>query len=105
MSEEEKKEDFPERVLKYFFSLIFDKVEREIKIKIRSYISDITRSIVKKITLSLIGAVLVLIGILFICISTVKFLAIYTPVWMAWLIVGIIVLLAGALTTTLMLRR
>lgn len=105
MSKEKKKEGFLERVLKYFFSLIFEKVEKEIKNKIYSYISDISRSVIKKIMLSVIGAVLVLAGILFICISTVKYLAIYTAVWMAWLIVGIIVLLAGALITTLVLRR
>lgn len=105
MSKEKEKEGFIERFLKYFFSLIFDKVEKEIKNKIYSYISDITRSVIKKIMLSVIGGVLVLAGILFICISTVNYLAIYTAVWMAWLIVGIIILLAGALITTLVLRR
>ena len=105
MSKEREKEGFLERTLHYFFSFISDKIEKEAKEKISSYISDITKRIFKKIVLSLISIVLVLVGIVFICVSTVKFLAIYTPIWTAWLIVGILLALFGTLIITFMLRR
>ncbi len=98
----EKKSD---NVLKILFSFIFERMKKEIETRIKSYISEIVRSMVRKIAIAMVGAILTLIGVIFICISLVRILSIYLPDWAAWLLVGLGVLILGALLSMSMLRN
>lgn len=45
--------------------------------------------------LILAGVVVTLLGVLFLAVGVVKWLAILVPSWLAWVIVGIIIFLLG----------
>ncbi len=100
----EKKGAF-DSILKSLFSFIFERIAKEIDAKIKSYISEIVKSMVRKIAVAMVGAILTLIGVVFICISFVRYLSIYVPDWAAWLIVGLAVLAVGSLVSMSMLRK
>jgi protein-S-isoprenylcysteine O-methyltransferase Ste14 len=92
-------------ILKFLFSFLFEKISKEIDAKIKSYVSDIVRSMMRKIILGIIGAILILIGVVFVCISLVKLLSVYMPNWAAWLIIGLAVLIIGVLISMSMLKK
>jgi len=87
------------------FSFIFDKLKKELELGIRNFILEVTKPLIKKIVLAAIGAVLIVLGIIFICISMVNYLLIYVPAWMAWLWVGLVVFLGGCVLFLLSLRK
>ena len=92
-------------VLKTIYSFLFDRLMRGMGKKIRSCIFDAVRPLVKKIILAIIGAALVIIGVLFICISLVKHISIYVPIWMAWGLIGLTILIIGSLMSIMALRK
>ncbi|KON27113.1 hypothetical protein AC481_05770 [miscellaneous Crenarchaeota group archaeon SMTZ-80] len=108
-----KKKGILDDIVKAIFSLFFDKMFKNIQDKmndyilevVRPYISDIASSIIKKIIIAIIGASLAVIGILFLCMSMVRYLSIYISPWMAWGLVGLIILIVGFILSMIGIRK
>ena len=102
-------DDIMRTILSSIFNKIFkdfqERVHDYITDIIKPYISDIIRAIIKKIIISIIGTSLIVIGIVFLCISIVKYCSIYFPPWMAWGLVGLIILTIGCITALVGLQR
>lgn len=73
--------------------------------KIQVLIHDAVKPIIKKIISGIIGAALITMGILFTCISLIKYLSIYIDLWIAWGLVGVIILIIGSLIAMSSLRK
>ena len=73
--------------------------------RMRVLIHDAVKPIIKKIIAGIIGAALITIGILFACISLVKYLSNYIDLWIAWGLVGVVVLIIGFLIAMSSLRK
>ena len=63
------------------------------------YAEQILKSILRLAGLYVAGLVVALIGVGFLAMGVVKWLAMMLPSWLAWLIVGIILLLLGMVLT------
>ena len=63
------------------------------------YAERFMKRIVRLVGLFLAGIVVALIGVAFLAVGAVKWLAVLLPSWLAWLIVGIILLLLGVVLT------
>lgn len=108
-----KKKGILDDIVKAIFSLFFNKMFKNIQDKmndyilevVRPYISDIASSIIKKIIIAIIGASLAVIGILFLCMSMVRYLSIYISPWMAWGLVGLIILIVGFILSMIGIRK
>lgn len=102
-------DDIMRKILSSIFNKIFkdlqERVDDYITGIIKPYISDIIRAIIKKIIISIIGTSLIIIGVVFLCVSLVKYCSIYFPPWMAWGLVGIIILIIGCIAALVGLRR
>jgi uncharacterized protein involved in cysteine biosynthesis len=62
---------------------------------VTKYIERIVRRVLRLAGLYVAGLLIALIGLIFLAIGVVKWLALIVPSWLAWLIVGIIMLLLG----------
>jgi len=56
-----------------------------------------SRKLVKTAAMILAGIAMAMLGITILSVGIVKWLALFLPPWLAWVIVGIILLLIGAL--------
>ena len=92
-------------IVKTIQSLIFDRFLKDIDVRIRSYIIDFVKSVIRRILLAFIGAILALTGIVFICISLVNYIQIFVNPWIAWLLVGLAVLVVGSIMSIMTLAR
>lgn len=61
----------------------------------------LAKRVARAVGLILAGVVISVLGIAFLAIGAVKWLAILMPVWLAWLLVGIILFLAGVAVTAI----
>lgn len=62
---------------------------------VTKYVERIVRRALRLVGLYAAGLLIAIIGLIFLAIGVVKWLAIIVPSWLAWLIVGIIMLLLG----------
>jgi hypothetical protein len=62
---------------------------------VTKYIERIVRRVLRLAGLYAAGLLIAIIGLIFLAIGVVKWLAMIVPPWLAWLIVGIIMLLLG----------
>jgi hypothetical protein len=62
---------------------------------VTKYIERIVRRILRLAALYIVGLFIALVGLIFLAIGVVRWLALIVPAWMAWVIVGIIMLLLG----------
>jgi hypothetical protein len=81
-------------------------IERLILLVVRQTFGGITKSaerFVKRAlrwaSLALAGVVIAVLGIAFLAVGTVKWFALLMPSWLAWFIVGMILLLIGLVLT------
>lgn len=61
----------------------------------------LAKRVARAVGLILAGVVISVLGIAFLAVGAVKWLAILMPVWLAWLLVGIILFLAGVAVTAI----
>lgn len=80
--------------------------ERLVKLILREALGGITKPaerfvkrLARSVGLILAGIVIGLIGIAFVAVGAVKWLSILMPAWLAWVIVGIVLLLIGIIVT------
>ena len=62
---------------------------------VTKYVEHIVRRALRLAGLYVVGLLIAIIGLIFLAIGVVKWLALIVPSWLAWLIVGIIMLLLG----------
>jgi hypothetical protein len=60
----------------------------------------LAKRVARRIGLILAGIVLAVLGVAFFAVGAVKWLALLMPSWLAWLMVGIILLLLGITVTS-----
>ncbi len=63
------------------------------------YAEKLVRRVLRIVGLYIAGLVVALVGVVFLAIGIVKWLAIMVPSWLAWLIVGLVMLLLGMVLT------
>ena len=80
--------------------------ERLVKLILREALGGVVKPaerfvkrLARSVGLILAGIVIALIGVGFVSVGTVKWLSVLMPAWLAWVIVGIILLLIGATVT------
>ena len=108
-----KKKGIFDDIVKAIFSLFFDRMFKNLQDRmndyilevVRPYISDIASSIIRKIIIGIMGASLAVIGILFLCMSTVQYLSVYVSPWMAWGLVGLIILIIGFILSIIGIKK
>ena len=100
-----KKKDLLDSICETGLSAIFNIAMMNVGTKLQVLIHGAIRPLIKKIIVGIIGAALVTIGVLFVCLSLVKYVSIYIDVWMAWGSVGIAILIIGFLMAMSSLRR
>jgi len=83
-------------------------VERLVKLILRETLGGIAKPaerfvkrLARAVGLILAGIVIALIGIAFVSVGAVKWLSALMPAWLAWVIVGIMLLLVGITVTTM----
>jgi hypothetical protein len=108
-----KKKGIFDDIAKAIFSLFFDRMFKNLQDRmndyilevVRPYISDIASSIIRKIIIGIMGASLAVIGILFLCMSMVRYLSVYVSPWMAWGLVGLIILIIGFILSMIGIKK
>jgi len=63
------------------------------------YVERIMKRILRAAGLYIAGLVVSLAGLIFLAVGVVKWLATIVPTWLAWLIVGLVMFLLGAVLT------
>ena len=66
---------------------------------ITQYVERVVKRILRLVGLALAGVVIALLGLGFLAVGVVKWFSILMPGWLAWAIVGIILLLLGLVLT------
>jgi hypothetical protein len=74
---------------------IFRAVAQRTMSTVTKYIEGIVRRALRLAGLYAAGLLIAIIGLIFLAIGAAKWLAMIVPSWLAWLIVGIIMLLLG----------
>jgi hypothetical protein len=81
-------------------------IEKVVQVVLRQGFGGVTKSVerfvkrqVRTVVLGLAGAIIILMGIAFISVGIVRWFALLMPAWLAWLIVGIVLFLLGAVLT------
>ena len=62
---------------------------------VTKYVERVVRRLLRLAGLYAVGLVIAIIGLIFLAIGVVKWLAMIVPSWLAWLMVGIVMLLLG----------
>jgi fatty acid desaturase len=62
---------------------------------VTKYIERVVRRILRLAALYIVGLFIAVVGLIFFAIGVVRWLALIVPAWLAWVIVGIIMLLLG----------
>jgi membrane protein YdbS with pleckstrin-like domain len=82
-------------------------VEKLVKLILREAFSGVVKPaerfvkrLVRSVALILGGIVIALIGVAFVAVGAVRWLSTLMPTWLAWAIVGIMLLLIGVTVTT-----
>lgn len=100
-----KRKTFLDSIVETGISSIVNILMANMGTKIEELVHDAVKPIVKKIISGIIGAALITMGILFACISLIKYLSIYIDLWIAWGLVGVVILIIGSLLAMSSLRR
>ena len=62
---------------------------------VSKYIEQVVRRVLRLAGLYIAGLLIAIIGLVFLAIGVVKWLALIVPSWLAWLMVGIVMFLLG----------
>jgi len=100
-----KRKTFLDSIIETGISSMANIVMANMGTKIQELIHDAIKPIIKKIISGIIGAALITMGILFACISLIKYLSIYIDLWIAWGLVGVVILIIGFLLAMNSMRK
>jgi ABC-type multidrug transport system permease subunit len=99
------KESIIDRITNFFLSFLYNKFVKEVDVRIRDYVADLGKIVIKMLLLAIVGVVLILFGILFLCMAMVNYISIYFPAWLAWLGVGLVIFFVGFIISMMSLKR
>ncbi|MCK5604658.1 hypothetical protein KAR91_22405 [Candidatus Pacearchaeota archaeon] len=100
-----KKQTITDSLLNAMLSTMFYKFMNNLNERIRVYLFDAIRPVLKKVILAVIGASLAVIGFLFVCVSLVRYLSIHISAWMAWGLVGLFIFIIGFILSVTALKK
>ena len=58
-------------------------------------VGEIIRGFLRRLVLALLGAFLIVFGVLLLFLGLIRFLAVFFPEWLAWTIVGLLIAILG----------
>lgn len=94
------KEGFLESIIEVFSSVMVGKVLTDLDKRVRDYLADFIRRIVKRIMLLVAGVTVVLIGLVFLFVAVALYLnEFFRSTWMGWGILGLVIIVAGIITS------
>jgi lipopolysaccharide export LptBFGC system permease protein LptF len=79
-----------------FWDKVLNAILRNIVDRLVDSFDNYSKRIVRTVAMILAGIVIALLGVSVIAIGVVKWFALFLPSWLAWIIVGLILLLIGA---------
>ncbi|WP_455277265.1 hypothetical protein [[Eubacterium] cellulosolvens] len=100
-----KRKTFLDSIIETGISSIANIVMANMGTRIQELIHDAVKPIIKKIISGIIGAALITMGILFACISLIKYLSMYIDLWTAWGLVGVVILIIGFLLAMYSIKK
>jgi hypothetical protein len=100
-----KRKTFLDSIIETGISSMANIIMANMGTKMQELIHDAVKPIVKKIISGIIGAALITMGILFACISLIKYLSNYFELWIAWGLVGVAILIIGILLAMNSMRK
>lgn len=98
---EEKGRSIVNRLVERLMDSIFGSIRKSVERQIDEYV----RKLMRILALTIVGVVLVSAGLVFILRGIVVFLGELMPIWLAWSMVGIIVVLIGGIAFLSVRRR
>ena len=99
------KESIIDRITNFFLSFLYNRFVKEVDVRIRDYVADLGKIVIKMLFLAIIGMVLILFGILFLCMAMINLISFYFPAWLAWLGVGLVIFFVGFIISMMSLKR
>jgi len=100
------KEGFLESIIEVFSSVMVGKVLTDLDKRVRDYLADFIQRIVKRIMLLVAGVTVVLIGLVFLFVAVALYLnEFFRSTWMGWGILGLVIIVAGIITSAASRRR
>lgn len=99
------KNSLTDRVTRLFFSFLFNSFVKEIDSRLRDYVLDISKIVIRVLVLAIVGMDLILVGVLFLCMAMVNYISTYLPSWLAWLGAGFVIFFVGFVISILSLER
>lgn len=100
-----KRKTFLDSIIETGISSMANIVMANMGTRIQELIHDTVKPIIKKIISGIIGAALITMGILFACISLIKYLSMYIDLWTAWGLVGVVILIIGFLLAMYSIKK
>lgn len=91
------KEGLLESIIEIFSTITVGKVLGELDKRVKDYVTDFIRRIIKRVILMIAGAAITLVGLIFLFAASALYLnEIFKSAWMGWGALGLIVLAVGA---------
>jgi tetrahydromethanopterin S-methyltransferase subunit G len=89
----------PEKETSNLFERLARLILREVLGGIAKPAERLAKRVARAVGLILAGIVIAVLGIAFLAVGAVKWLAILMPAWLAWVLIGIILFLVGVTVT------
>jgi len=90
---------------KSFVEKIFQEILRRTLGKLSESIERSIKRAIRLAAMALGGIIIALLGLTFLMVGIIKWLTLLMPNWLAWILVGIIILLAGVSLTLASVNR
>jgi hypothetical protein len=90
---------------KSFFEKIFQEIIRRTLGKLSESIERSIKRAIRLAAMAFGGIIIALLGLTFLTVGIIKWLTLLMPSWLAWILVGIIILLAGVSLTLASVNR
>jgi hypothetical protein len=90
---------------KSFFEKIFQEIIRRTLGKLSESIERSIKHAIRLAAMAFGGLIIALLGLTFLTVGIIKWLTLLMPSWLAWILVGIIILLAGVSLTLASINR
>jgi len=90
---------------KSFVEKIFQEIVRRTLGKLSESIERSIKRAIRLAAMAFAGIIVALLGLTFLTVGLIKWLTLLMPNWLAWMLVGIIILLAGVSLTLASINR
>jgi len=100
----EKKEEKPS-ILEKFARNVMEQAAGRIFESVSKSAERFVKGAVRTVALAFAGVVIAVLGVTFVAVGVVRWFSQFTPAWLSWLYVGIVLLLLGIVVTLLTFVR